>query len=163
MSVAPNCHAKALQLTVTYLCNLVSTIGMRVIFPLGAFIGFDMKDTAWFDYLTLDAAYLHITVFGAEAFMDKLLGQTNHTPNPEATINFVKAVQLLREKLLVGDEVAKVSNSTISVVVILAMSAHNMGEYEAGRQHMEVLRKMINLRGGLATFKGTKLLMLILR
>jgi hypothetical protein len=143
--------------------KLVSTIAMRVMFPLGAFIGFDMKDMAWFEYLTLDAAYLHVTVFGAEAFIDKLLGQSNHTPNPEATQHFVKGVQLLRERLFVGDEEAKVSNSTLSVVLILAMSAHNTGEYETGKQHMEGLCKMVNLRGGLSAFRGSKLLMLMLR
>jgi uncharacterized protein HemY len=132
-------------------------------FPLAPVIGFERNQKTWFDPLTFDAAYLHIMVFAAEAFFDKIIGRQNHATNQDATLHFLKGVQLLRERLLRGDEEAKVSDSTVSAVLTLAISAHVMGEYETAQQHMKGLRKMVNLRGGIATFRSTKLLMEMLR
>jgi hypothetical protein len=38
-----------------------------------------------------------------------------------------------------------------------------IGDYEASKHHMEGLRKMVDLRGGLDVFRGTQLLIEILR
>ncbi|EXJ76665.1 uncharacterized protein A1O5_01173 [Cladophialophora psammophila CBS 110553] len=130
----------------------------RALFPLVMVTGFSHKDMAWFDPLKFDAAYLHVTVFAAEVFMDKLLGREYPTTNQDATVHFLKGVQILRKRLLLGDENTKPSDSTIAVVLTLAVSAFFMGEDGAFKHHMVGLRKMVNLRGGIAAFRGSKLL-----
>ncbi|KIX02149.1 uncharacterized protein Z518_08088 [Rhinocladiella mackenziei CBS 650.93] len=130
----------------------------RASFPLVMVTGFSNKDMAWLNPLKFDAAYLHVTVFAAEVFMDKVLGRQYPTTNQDATVHFLKGIQILRQRLLLGDENTKLSDSTIAVVLTLAMSALFMGEYETFRHHMVGLRKMVHLRGGIAAFRGNKLL-----
>ncbi|KIW90657.1 uncharacterized protein Z519_08440 [Cladophialophora bantiana CBS 173.52] len=113
---------------------------------------------AWFDPLKFDAAYLHVTVFAAEVFMNKILGREYPTTNQDATVHFLKGIQILRKMLLLGDENTKPSDSTIAVVLTLAVSAFFMGEDEAFKHHMVGLRKMVNLRGDVVAFRGSKLL-----
>jgi Fungal specific transcription factor domain len=135
-------------------------------FPLGAYIGFDRKDNTWFDLLVLDATYLHITAFAACAFLDKVIRQQENMASPETILHFLKGVRLLRERLLFSDEEAKVSDATVSVVLILANCAYSTGELETARRHLEGLHKIVRLRGGVATFRssfGQKLLMETLR
>ena len=124
---------------------------------------FDSKDRAWFDDLISDAAYLHLIIVTASTFMDKVVGRQIGMTDQEVTSHFLKGLQLLRERLLFGDEELQISNSTIRVVLLLAMSAYMMGEYETAKYHMKGLCKIINLRGGLAAIKSQKLLMEILR
>lgn len=45
----------------------------------------------------------------------------------------------------------------MGVVVKLASAAHFDGDYQASKHHMEGLRGMVDLRGGLDAFKGTHL------
>ncbi|OAP60523.1 hypothetical protein AYL99_05525 [Fonsecaea erecta] len=130
----------------------------RALFPLVMVTGFTHKDMAWFDPLKFDAAYLHVTVFAAEVFMDRILGRQYSTTNQDAAVHFLKGVQILRKRLLLGGESTEPSNSTIAVVLTLAISAFFMGEDETFRHHMVGLRKMVDLRGGIAAFTGNKLL-----
>jgi hypothetical protein len=130
----------------------------RASFPLVVVTGFSETDMAWVTPLKFDAAYLHVTVFAAEVFMDRVLGRQYVTTNQDATVHFLKGIQILRERLSLGDENTKLSDSTISVVLILALSALFMGEDETFKHHMVGLRKMVSLRGGIAAFRGNKLL-----
>ncbi|KIW32235.1 uncharacterized protein PV07_03795 [Cladophialophora immunda] len=135
----------------------------RALFPLVMVTGFSHRDMDWFDPLKFDAAYLHVTVFAAEVFMDRILGRQYPTTNRDATVHFLKGIQILRNRLLLEDESTKFSNSTIAVVLTLAVSAFFMGEDETFKHHMVGLRKMVDLRGGIAAFKGNKLLTEIFR
>ncbi|KUJ07498.1 uncharacterized protein LY89DRAFT_725657 [Mollisia scopiformis] len=144
-----------------------ATITMRVMFPLAAYTAFEGRDKTWFDLLSLDAAYLHITAFAAENLIGQLTGRGNHEITPEATLHLIKGVQHLRERLLLGDEEAKISEGTVSVVLTLAIIAHSNGDYHGAKKHMEGLRKIVDLRGGLGSLRGRnfgkKLLMEMLR
>jgi hypothetical protein len=119
-------------------------------FPLGGFIGWDKEDKTWFELLTVDATFLHITAFAAGAFIDTILCQQEQVTNPEATLH-LKGVRMLREKLLLQDEEAKLSDSTVSVVLTLANCAYSTGEYDTGRRHLEGLRKIVKLRACLVS------------
>ncbi|KIX95516.1 uncharacterized protein Z520_08636 [Fonsecaea multimorphosa CBS 102226] len=130
----------------------------RALYPLVNVTGFSQRDMEWFIPLKFDPAYLHVTVFAAEVFMDRVLGRQYPTSNQDATVHFLKGVQILRQRLLLDDESTKFSNSTIAVVLTLAASAFFMGEDETFKHHMVGLRKMVDLRGGIAAFKGNKLL-----
>jgi hypothetical protein len=151
---------------VAYFC-IVCAIVMKIKFPLGEFISWNTKDTSCLDILALDAAYLHIMAFSAGAFIDKVLGQPNHATSQEATLHYLKGVRLLRERLLLRDEEEKVSDATVSVILTLANCAYGMGEYGAAKQHLEGLRKISKLRGGLPSFRHNnfrkRLLMEMLR
>ncbi|KAH0845001.1 hypothetical protein FOPE_09553 [Fonsecaea pedrosoi] len=135
----------------------------RALFPLVSVTGFSHRDMAWFVPLRFDPAYLHVTVFAAEAFMDRILGRQYPTTNRDATVHFLKGISILRKRLSLEDESGKISNSTIAVVLILAISAFFMGEVESFKHHMVGLRKMVDLRGGIAAFRGNKLLTEIFR
>jgi hypothetical protein len=86
------------------------------------------------------------------------------TAGQGATLHFMKTIRLLRERLLLEEEQAKFSDSTVLVVLTLAMIAHHIGEYKSAKHHLEGLRKIVNLRGGLDSFRhNSKLLIEILR
>ena len=79
-------------------------------------------------------------------------------------MHFMKTVRLLRERLLLEDKQAKFSDSTVLVILTLAMIAYHIGEYESAKHHLKGLRKIIYLRGGLDSFNHLpKLLIEILR
>lgn len=140
----------------------VSTLAMRVIFPLMMVLGFQADNNEWLYLIGLDAAALHITAFAIEGFMDRVLRRQENI-NLAATLHLQKGLELLRERLLGSNDEAKISNCTIAVVLKLASAAHFNGDCQASKQHMEGLRKMVDLRGGLSVFKGKHLLVEMLR
>lgn len=78
--------------------------------------------------------------------------------------SFSKTVRFLRERLGDEDEDLKLSDSTVMVVLILACHAHRLGQYGTARNHMLGLRKIVDMRGGIAALKTrTKLLIEIFR
>jgi hypothetical protein len=143
--------------------NPVSTVAMRITFPLLMAIGFQADNREWPYLIRLDAAALHITAFAVEGFIDRILRRQENSINLAAMLHFQKGLRLLRERLLGEDDETKLSDSTIGVVLKLASAAHFIGDYQASKQHMEGLRKMVDLRGGLDVFKGKHLLVEMLR
>ena len=104
-------------------------------------------------------------VFAAYTFFDTVLGQPDYTTERKrkATFHFLKGVRLLRQRLCFGDEQVKVSDPTMAVILTLTICAYFMRDYETSRQHLLGIREIIDLRGGLAAFKGHPLLMLMFR
>ncbi|KAF3056652.1 hypothetical protein GL218_06462 [Daldinia childiae] len=140
----------------------VTTVSRKVIFPLRAAISFEGDDEGWRSPFGRDAVALHVMAFAVQGFIDRVLHRQGNL-NPVAILHFQKGLRLLRERLLGDDDETKISDSTMSVVLKLASVAHFDGDYETSRQHMEGLRKMVDLRGGLDIFKGTPLLLEMLR
>ncbi|KAJ3454690.1 hypothetical protein MRS44_013290 [Fusarium solani] len=141
----------------------VSTVATKVIFPLLAAIGFQAENKEWLYLVGKDAAALHITAFAVEIFIDRVLRRWEDGTNPTAILHLHTGLRLLRERLVGEDDEPKISDSTIGVVLKLASAAHFNGDYEASKQHMDGLRKMVDLRGGLDVFNGTRLLLEMLR
>ncbi|KAJ4177096.1 hypothetical protein NW755_014049, partial [Fusarium falciforme] len=141
----------------------VSTVATKVIFPLLAAIGFQAENKEWLYLVGKDAAALHVTAFAVEIFIDRVLRRWEDSTNPTAILHLHKGLRILRERLVGEDDEPKVSDSTIGVVLKLASAAHFNGDYEASKQHMDGLRKMVDLRGGLDVFNGTRLLLEMLR
>ncbi|KAI1452420.1 hypothetical protein F4805DRAFT_30156 [Annulohypoxylon moriforme] len=140
-----------------------SSIAKQALFPLETCISFDKGDKKqWIEPLAFDAAYLHTMIFTTHDYFNLLL---HRTPGGETSPHFFKTIQILRERLVLeGNGRSKVSILTASVVLALAGHALLMNEYASARHHMEGLRKIIDLRGGISTFKGSsKLLIEILR
>ncbi|KAI1080350.1 hypothetical protein F5B20DRAFT_540274 [Whalleya microplaca] len=137
-------------------------IAKKALFPLEACIHFD-RDGTWVLPLTIDAAYLHSMIL-MTGYIDSLIRGQSGTSNQETPSSLIKTLQLLRKRLLLEDEEAMSSYTTISVVLSLAVYSYLKSEYETARHHMEGLRKIVDLRGGLANFKNNvKLLIEMLR
>ncbi|XDG09185.1 hypothetical protein ABKA04_008800 [Annulohypoxylon sp. FPYF3050] len=143
----------------------VSAIAMRIIFPLLTEIGFHPDNNAWLYPMGRDTAALHINAFAVQSFIDRVLRQQpDETVNPVATLHHQKGLKILRERLLGDDDHAKISDDTISTVLKLAGAAQFDGDGETAKHHMQGLRRMVDLRGGLDVFEDKpKLLVEILR
>ncbi|CZR65804.1 uncharacterized protein PAC_15704 [Phialocephala subalpina] len=139
------------------------TASLGIMYPLAAVIDFHRKDKSWFELYTVDAVYLHVTVFAVQALANSLSCQVKYATKQEAGFHFLKGVQLLQQRLSTGDEEAKASDSTLSAVLTLATTAHVIGDFKTANMHIEGLRKMVNLRGGLAALRDQKLLMELFR
>ncbi|KAI8959062.1 hypothetical protein F5Y11DRAFT_334300 [Daldinia sp. FL1419] len=140
----------------------VTTIVRKVIFPLRAAVSFQDDENGWVSPFGRDAVALHIMAFAVQGFVDRVLRRHDNI-NPVAILHFQKGLRLLRERLLGNDDETKISDSTMSVVLKLASVAQFDGDYHTSKQHMEGLRKMVDLRGGLDRFKGKPLLLEMLR
>ncbi|MCJ1472281.1 hypothetical protein MMC13_000928 [Lambiella insularis] len=143
----------------------VSTVAMRIMFPLLTEMGFQPEGEAWHYPIGRDAAAWHINAFAVQSFIDRVLRhQSEDMANPVATMHHQKGLKLIRERLDGDGEEAKISDATIGIVLKLAAAAQ-FGEYvNIAQQHMHGLWKMTNLRGGLRVFQDNpKLLVEIWR
>ena len=125
-----------------------------------------MPQGSWVETLCTDAAYLNATIFSVQVYFDLLAGRELEPVSPltPTYTSFSTTVRLLRERLGDGDEVLKLSDSTIMVVLILACHAHRLGQYRIARNHMIGLRKIVDLRGGIEALQtNTKLLIEMFR
>ncbi|BCR97213.1 uncharacterized protein AKAW2_30532S [Aspergillus luchuensis] len=142
-------------------------LSMQMFFPLGFLIEFDYRDKSWFhDSIRSDAAYLHLTVCASEVFMCSVHGRQHSDEllsNRRTMLHFTKGVQILRERLTGVDLRTKISDFTVRTVLMLAMTAHLMGESEVAQKHMEGIRTIMDLRGGLRLFESQKILIELFR
>ena len=136
---------------------------MKITFPLIMAVGFQADNNEWLYRLRLDTAALHITAFAVEGFIEKILRRRENIISLASILHFQKGLRLLRERLLGEDGETKLSDSTIGVVLKLASAAHFVGNYQESKQHMEGIRTIVDLRGGLDVFKGKHLLVEMLR
>ena len=141
----------------------VSPIAAKVMFPLLEATSFKTDKYDWLSLLEADTAALHITIFAIEKFINKILRHQDNIVNLPAEIHLEKGLRIFREKLLVGGEDTRISDSTMDVVLKLASAAHFEGDYQASKHHMEGARRMVDLRGGLDVFKGKQILAEMLR
>ncbi|OTB07723.1 hypothetical protein M426DRAFT_266956 [Hypoxylon sp. CI-4A] len=136
----------------------VTRVVKRIVSPLKAVIGFEAEVAKLNSPFGRDAAALHVLAFAVQGFVDRVLRRQEGSINPVAILHLQKGLRLLRERLLGMDDETKISDSTMSIVLKLASVAHFDGDYQTSRHHMEGLRKIVDLRGGLGVFGGTMLL-----
>ncbi|KAL7941240.1 hypothetical protein V8C42DRAFT_335722 [Trichoderma barbatum] len=133
-----------------------SFIAKRVIYPLERCINFDRKDKfdrMWFELMTQDAAYLHTVVFSSQTYFMHTSNQESPGAGKMVMMHHSRALQLLRERLAAKHEEVKISDPTILVVLALAGHAHMVNDYETAKKHIDGLQRIVNLRGGLSTFR----------
>lgn len=87
---------------------------------------------------------LHSTLFATQAFHDLTTGQAYGTV---AQRHLAKALGLLQKSL--DDPKEAMELSTMAVVTSLAMAAVIAGDLETAAKHMDGLKKMVEIRGGL--------------
>jgi hypothetical protein len=144
----------------------VSTAAMRIMFPLLMEIGFHPESKPWTYPAGRDVVTFHINAFAIQSFIDRVLNrQPAAKVNPDATLHHQKGLLLLRQRLDADDDTEnKISDDTVSVVVKLTTAAQFDGDAETAKQHMQGIRTMVRLRGGLSAFAANpKLLVEIWR
>ncbi|KAH8660057.1 hypothetical protein BX600DRAFT_467145 [Xylariales sp. PMI_506] len=109
----------------------------------------------WLAQLTTDASFLQSVVLMVQIHFDTAGGHRINTYPRQ--MHFLKTLQLLREKLVVGKTPTLVSDATLFSIANLATYAHVYGEDKTARQHLEATRKLVDLRGGLYALGEVKL------
>jgi len=145
----------------------VTSLPKGALFPLESCIDSPEPPRAsWVETLCTDAAYLNATIFSVQVYFDLVAGHELEPVSPltPTYTSFSKTLGLLRKRLEDHDEQMKSSDNTVMVVLILACHAHRLGQYSIAKNHMLGLRKLVDMRGGIAAFKTrTKLLIEIFR
>lgn len=118
----------------------------KEMYPINLCMTFDPTNSIWFEYLGRDAAYVHSILFATRAYFDWLGGRTC---GREGLAHLTKTLELLRGTL--EDESEAISETTISVIVGLAMAADCFGDRVAAARHVQGLHKIIMMRGGLGS------------
>lgn len=139
----------------------------KVMYPLESCIEFHRKDrvdTFYFDLMTYDTTYLHAVAFSCQAFFNKASPRETAEMAQRSIVHHSAALKQLRERLSNEGEQIKFSDSTVLVILYLAMHAHFTDDYDTAKHHLQGLRKIVDLRGGLRGFSyNTKLTMEILK
>jgi len=123
----------------------------RIMFPLEKFINFEDKGGARLEPLANDAAYLHALITATQAYTEFLSGGKISRTSNLVAVHLARTAQILRERLSCQGEQLRLSETTMLVILMLCSFARMRGEYEAARQHMEGLRRVIQLKGGVGT------------
>lgn len=106
----------------------------------------DEKQSSWMTSLLIDVVYFHSALFSIEAYFDIFLkrGQSCLTQ-----FHFSKTLRLLQERLNTPDDPKTISDPTIMVVITLGLTAELLGDRLAAENHIEGLKRIVELRGGL--------------
>lgn len=102
--------------------------------------------SSWTTNLLADLLYLHCTLFSVEAFLDTSLGRATSSLTQ---FHLLKTLRLLQDRLDAPHDPQSITDATIMVVSVLALTAELHGDMAAADVHMRGLERMIKLRGGL--------------
>ncbi|OIW27676.1 hypothetical protein CONLIGDRAFT_444179 [Coniochaeta ligniaria NRRL 30616] len=126
-------------------------------YPFDLCTAFHPQNSVWFEYLALDAGYVHSVLFATRAFFDWRGGTGSPVLSHKSLAHLAKTLELLRNRLdnpSSGGE--STSESTISTVVGLTVAADCLGDRDAAAKHTAGLHRMISLRGGLGTLSHNR-------
>lgn len=139
-------------------------------FPLEQCLLFEGRAEEWVAPLVRDPAYLHAMIFMSQFYFDiivprKLDSNAADRRTMPHYLHYLKTIRILRERLATDDDgQTRLSNATAAAIMGLAAHAHLTDNARTSRHHMEGLYKIINLRGGISSFKDNiKLLVEIFR
>lgn len=132
-------------------------------YPTEWCVKFDLTKVCWFRWLLDDAAYFHSLLFTVSAFQDiinsgpegALSGQNLSTQFSRRTqLHLRRSMELLRESI--QDRDRQMEDVTAAVVVSMAMMADAIGDDDACEAHVNGLREMVRLRGGMKAFSHNR-------
>jgi Fungal specific transcription factor domain len=102
-------------------------------------------------------------VFTSQAYLSLVSGRETSGVMQGHSQHLSKALRYLRERLLLGDQ-KPLSDETVMVVMALVIHAYMTGDHKSVRCHLNGLQRIVNLRGGLTSFRNNaKLLVQIMR
>ncbi|CZR53419.1 uncharacterized protein PAC_03297 [Phialocephala subalpina] len=99
-------------------------------------------ERGWFPYMVSDLCCLHSMMFSLRAIVDR--APRDHL----ACFHYAKTLQLLQARLNEHDQTSALCDSTIMVVITLAISAELTKDFDAVETHIRGLEKIVGLRGG---------------
>lgn len=135
----------------------------QTLYPAEWYFEFDYTGVCWFRWLLSDEAYLNSILFTVSAFQDLLERRTkgpmkgttwSSSFSPQTQLYLRKTIALLQQKI--ENTAEQISDVTAAVVVSLAMMAGASGDDEACEAHVEGLKKMVKMRGGLDGFQSNR-------
>lgn len=116
------------------------------VYPYEVCLDVHPVERGWFPYMISDACCLHSMMFSVRAFLDRA---SHDQQSRLASYHYAQTLQLLQARLYEFDQTSAISDSTIMVVITLAMAAEVTEDFEAVANHIKGLEKIVNLRGGI--------------
>jgi hypothetical protein len=114
--------------------------------PLSYCVDFPSIETSCFEWLFRDSSFLNALLLTGSAMNDfGLCGRPQ--PGTKTYKYLHRTILLLNEKL--GEQDAHTNDSTLYVVVTLALLGGVFGDWQAAIAHLAGLRRIVELRGGL--------------
>ncbi|KAI1300918.1 hypothetical protein F5Y03DRAFT_221833 [Xylaria venustula] len=133
-----------------------SYIAKQLLFPMEKCIFFERRAENWIAPLATDSVYLHANIFAASYYFDAVLSQRPSCQSERMIYHYGKTVSLLRKRLLLDGDDTQLSNNTLTVILCLAGHAFRTGDSELAVHHLQGIRRIIGLRGGLNSLRGNQ-------
>ncbi|KAJ4360935.1 uncharacterized protein N0V89_001504 [Didymosphaeria variabile] len=123
-------------------------VANQALSPLDRAVDFDCLESASFEWLFEDTAFLHSILSASYAVSDLLYPQWDGKPGRKTLIHLRKTLRLLQDKLS-GNENVHQDESVLVVVINLALLSAVFGDWDAAAAHFKGLQKIVELRGNL--------------
>ncbi|ETS76532.1 hypothetical protein PFICI_11919 [Pestalotiopsis fici W106-1] len=136
-------------------------------FPIEFTQASEGNEASWFEPVWKDEACLHLTLFTTNTLLAGLADSAepghhehHYYYHRTAMMHFDAALGILRQRLGSADRDMDdaTSDSTILLVVGLAMASTAVGDAQTAAQHVAGLKRLVDLRGGCGAFRGKRLL-----
>ncbi|OAQ85954.1 C6 zinc finger domain-containing protein [Purpureocillium lilacinum] len=128
--------------------HFLSTIAFQY-YPLDLNMESNPFVVAWWPLALADPALFHVSI--QTASLDEELRARRGFPISELLM--ADSVSLVRRKI--ADSLLAVQDETMNAVVTLAAIEHGKGNFEASRMHIDGVKRMVDVRGGISQVKRT--------
>ncbi|KFA71445.1 hypothetical protein S40288_04297 [Stachybotrys chartarum IBT 40288] len=109
----------------------------------------DLYKTRWFQNLFVDEAFFHASLAITTTCLQFYLNRAEESS--AALGHLSRAVHIVNKRLSSADAT---SDNTLSLVFVLAMNEMLRGDHARTKVHLDGLQCLVELRGGLGSFKG---------
>ncbi|KAL4801482.1 hypothetical protein BDV18DRAFT_167320 [Aspergillus unguis] len=107
----------------------------------------DVMGSVWIRFFFRDEAYFHCSVATSILCSRNLVSETT-----QGMYHIARTYRIVQERLMSREEAT--ADMTIAILVAMSQYERLQGEYSRGYVHVQGLRRMIELRGGLAQFNS---------
>lgn len=121
-------------------------------YPIARYAFSDAADAYWFHWTQVDLAYLHSVLFTTSFFYDTLAGHKSESTKYHS----YRTIRELNKQL--ADSDTALSDTTTTVVMAMTLIAACFGDLESAHIHLAGLKRIIDLRGGIAAYRSRPLL-----
>lgn len=132
-------------------------------YPANWCVESDNFNLRFFRWLFEAESYLQSILFSVSAFQDILsTGSAKSITTHNVAINFSPRTRLYLGKTMkllqkqIQDCHMPLHDSTVAVVISLAMIADAVGDSTACKTHVEGLKQIVRIRGGLSSFRNNR-------
>ncbi|GKT49709.1 uncharacterized protein ColSpa_09890 [Colletotrichum spaethianum] len=119
----------------------------ETMYPIEWCLSLDSSKNPWFYWLMSDAAFLHSILFTVGLLHDSIVGKTSK----RTSFHVWKTLSLLNQNI--SDKDLALADSTIATVVSMCMVSEVFGDRDSAAAHVKGMRRIVELRGGIETFR----------